>query len=60
MENYITLTNLSKEWNQDDPGNCGRIYILPILVKIYGRILASKLRKWLLYQGANSFSSEIC
>lgn len=27
MENYITSTNLSKEWNQDDPGNCGRIYI---------------------------------
>lgn len=60
MENYITSTNLSKEWNQDDPRNCGRIYILPIFVKIYGGILASKLWNWLLCQGSNSFSSGIC
>jgi hypothetical protein len=43
MENYITSTNLSKEWKQDDPGNCGRMYISPTFVKIYGGILASKL-----------------
>jgi hypothetical protein len=60
MENYITTTNLSKEWNSDDPGNYGRIPILPILVKIYGGILAGKFRNWLLYQRANSFSNGIC
>jgi hypothetical protein len=55
MENYITSTNLSKEWNQDDPGNCSRIYILATFVKIYGGILASKLWNWLLYQGLTPF-----